>query len=132
MTSYNYRDKQREIRTFCIDRLNEIAEYMGIEDFKDQGLNDIHDFHSQIFNTDYYIIGRYQAKQWMGADAFDMIGDVVEYEKGNFGELCTDLSEPEHVVNMWVYILGEDIIHECHEEVCESLGADDQCALELS
>jgi len=65
----------------------------------------------------------------MGGDAFDMIGDVVEYEKDNFGELCTDLSEPERVLNMWVYIQGEQIIDECFEEVCE--GLDNQCKLEL-
>ena len=122
-----YQDKQREIRTFCIERLQEIADYDTVHDFKRRYTSDLH---SEIFNTDYYIIGRYQAKEWMGADAFDMIGDVVEYEKDNFGELCCDLSEPEHVVNMWTYIQGWDIIQECFEEVCENLS--DQCELELS
>ena len=122
-----YQDKKREIRTFCIERLQEIADYDTVHDFKRRYTSDLH---SEIFNTDYYIIGRYQAKEWMGADAFDMIGDVVEYEKDNFGELCCDLSEPEHVVNMWTYIQGWDIIQECFEEVCENLS--DQCELELS
>tara|TARA_B100000212_G_C27366929_1_gene530734 strand:- start:1230 stop:1625 length:396 start_codon:yes stop_codon:yes gene_type:complete len=128
--SDNYQQKQQEIRDFCIERLEEIAEHMGHEDFKDDSLNEIYDLHHQIFNTDYYIVGTYQAKQWMGADAFDMIGDIQEYEKDHFGEVHTDLSSPESVVNMWVYIQGEQVIHECYEEVCDSLT--NQCKLEMS
>ena len=125
--SFTYQQKKQEIKDFCLERLREIADYCGVQDFKDYYVSDLH---NDIFNTDYYIIGRYQAKQWMGADAFDMIGDVVDYEKDNFGEICCDLSEPEQVVNMWVYIEGWNIIDECYQEVCESLS--DQCELELS
>lgn len=120
-------DKQKEIRDFCIERLKEIAEHMDIQDFRDAYVSDLH---HEIFNTDYYIVGRYQAKEWMGADAFDMIGDVQEYEKANFGEVHTDLSEPEQVVNMWVYVEGWEIIDECYREVYDSL--DNQMELELS
>jgi hypothetical protein len=127
MTTYvTYQQKQKELREFCIERLQEIADY-DTNDFKGRYVSDLH---SDIFNTDYYIIGRYQAKEWMGGDAFDMIGDVVEYEKQHFGEVTTDLSEPESVVNMWVYVQGWELINECFQEVCEAL--DDQCKLELS
>ena len=122
-----YQEKQNEIKTFCLDRLREIAEYMDNQDFRDAYVSDLHD---QIFNQDYYIIGRYQAKEWMGADAFDMIGDVQEYERDNFGEVHTDLSEPESVVNMWVYVQGWEYIHECYETVRDELN--DQCELELA
>jgi len=128
MSTYvTYQEKQKEIKDFCLDRLREIAEYMDNQDFRDAYVSDLH---NDIFNTDYYIVGRYQAKQWMGADAFDMIGDVVEYEKDNFGEICCDLSEPEQVVNMWVYVEGWNIIHECYEIVRDEL--DDQCELDLA
>ena len=90
----------------------------------------IGDLHHEIFNTDYYIVGRYQAKQWMGEHAFDMIGDIQEYENMHFGEIHTDLSEPEQVVNMWAYVEGWQIIDECYQEVYDSL--DDQVKLELS
>ena len=73
-----YQDKKREIKEYCIERLKEIAEHMDTQDFRDAYVSDLH---HEIFNTDYYIVGRYQAKEWMGADAFDMIGDVQEYEK---------------------------------------------------
>jgi hypothetical protein len=128
MSTYvTYQQKRKELREFCIERLQEIADYDTIHDFKRRYVSDLH---SDIFNTDYYIIGRYQAKQWMGGDAFDMIGDVVDYEKDHFGEVTTDLSEPESVVNMWVYVQGWELIDECFQEVCEAL--DDQCKLELS
>ena len=126
-TSFTYQQKKQEIKDFCLDRLREIADYCGADDFRDY---DVSDLHNDIFNTDYYIVGRYQAKQWMGADAFDMIGDVQEYENLHFGECHTDLSEPEHVVNMWTYVQGYEIIDECYEQVCDELS--DQCTLEIS
>ena len=110
-----YQDKKREIKEYCIERLKEIADYCGAEDFKDY---DVSELHKSVFNTDYYIVGRYQAKQWLGADAFDCIGDIQEYENLHFGECHTDLSEPEQVVNMWVYVQGYEIIDECYEDVC--------------
>ena len=42
--------------------------------------------HNEIFNTDYYIIGTYEAKKWLGDQAFDVIGIIKEYEEDNFGE----------------------------------------------
>lgn len=70
------------------------------------------DLHSEIFNSDYYIIGRYQAEQWLikHIGVFNAIGEIQEYEESNFGEVNTDLSESEKVVNMLVYIAGEEIL----------------------
>ena len=125
--SFTYQQKKQEIKDFCLDRLREIAEHMDNQDYRDAYVSDLHD---DIFNRDYYIIGHYQCKQWMGADAFDMIGDVQEYERDNFGEVHTDLSSPESVVNMWVYIQGWEYIHECYETVRDELN--DQCELDVS
>ena len=71
------------------------------------------DLHNEIFNSDYYIIGRYQAEQWLvkHIGVFNAIGEIKEYEESNFGEVNTDLSEPEKVVNMIVYIAGEEILN---------------------
>ena len=70
------------------------------------------DLHNEIFNSDYYIIGRYQAEQWLikHIGVFNAIGEIKEYEESNFGEVNTDLSESEKVVNMIVYIAGEEIL----------------------
>ena len=69
----------------------------------------------------------YETISW--DSAFDMIGDVQEYEQDNFGEVHTDFSSPESVANMWAYVQGWEIIHECYETVRDELN--DQCELEL-
>ena len=69
------------------------------------------DLHHEIFNTDYYIIGTYKAKQWLEDQVFDVINIIKKYENFNFGSVNTDLSDSEKVVNMYVYIVGEQIIY---------------------
>ena len=51
--------------------------------------------------------------------AFDVIEHIREYEEFNFGEVNTDFSSPEKVVNMYAYIIGEEIVHEYLEELEE-------------
>lgn len=72
------------------------------------------DLHNEIFNSDYYIIGRYQAEQWLvkHIGVFNAIYEIKEYEENNFGEVNTDFREPAKVVNMLVYIIGEEILNE--------------------
>jgi hypothetical protein len=94
-------------------KLNEIKEYF--DDYIKEQENDwidenIDDLHYHAFNTDYYIIGTYQATQWLGNEVFNIINFIKEYEMDNFGEVNTDFSSPESVVNMYVYILGESIV----------------------
>lgn len=75
------------------------------------------DLHNEVFNTDYYIIGTYQAKEALKAyDVFDAIDLVQTYEKDNFGEVITDLSNPERLINMVYYIIGEEVVGEITEE----------------
>jgi hypothetical protein len=70
------------------------------------------DLHHHAFNADYYIIGYARAKDWLGDEVFNAIQFIKEYEEGNFGEVFTDFSNPEKVVNMYVYILGEEIVEQ--------------------
>ena len=101
--------KRAEIEKFLNDRVKEIKEYDKNEL---QKLIKDSELHNEIFNTDYYIIGTYEAKQWLSDKAFDIIGIIQEYEIDNFGEVTTELDNPEKVVNMYVYIVGEDLINE--------------------
>jgi hypothetical protein len=103
--------RQQEIQDHLDDWLQETADYNGIDWIQDN----IDDLHHECFNTDYYIIGRYQAEQWLGNNAFQVINTIKEYEQDNFGEVSTDFSDPEKVVNMYVYIIGELIIHDAVE-----------------
>jgi len=100
--------KQEEIKQYLEDRVKELKEYDKKE--LNQLIKD-GDLHNEIFNTDYYIIGTYEAKKWLGAFAFEAIEKIQEYENDNFGEVSTDLSDPEQVVNMYVYIIGEQLIY---------------------
>ena len=91
------------------------------DELKDTVLTDLHNYegtiigelHHEFFNTDYYIIGRYQAEEWLKShnlSPFEAIGIIKDYEQDNFGEVTTDISEVENVVNMLVYIIGEEVI----------------------
>jgi len=83
-----------------------------------QGLDNVNagvyacDLHNELFNTDYFIIGYYQAEQWLikNVGIFAAIEEIKEYEKDNFGEVTTDLSSSEKVVNMYAYIKGEELL----------------------
>ena len=71
------------------------------------------DLHHEVFNTDYYIIGTYKAKEALKEyDVWEAIEKVQTYEKNNFGEVYTDLSNPEKIVNMLYYIIGEEVLFE--------------------
>ena len=71
------------------------------------------ELHNEVFNTNYYIIGTYQAKEALKEyDVFDAIEKVQTYEKDNFGEVYTDLSDPEKLINMLFYIIGEEVLYE--------------------
>ncbi len=76
------------------------------------------DLHNEIFNTDYYIIGTYEAKKALEEyGVFDALEKIQEYEKDTFGEINTDLSDPEKVVNMLYYIIGEEELFKLVEDV---------------
>jgi len=73
------------------------------------------DLHHELFNTDYFIIGYYQAEEWLknNPGIFAAINEIKEYEQDNFGQVTTDLSSSEKVVNMYAYIKGEEILADC-------------------
>lgn len=74
------------------------------------------DLHNEVFNTDYYIIGTYKAKEALKQyDVFKAIEKVKDYEELNFGEVTTDISDPEKLANMLYYIIGYDVISDMYE-----------------
>ena len=96
---YKYEEIKAHFENFINDSNN-----------KDVVENNLDDLHHEIFNTDYYIIGRYEATKWLGDQVFNIINIIKEYENDNFGSVNTDFSEVEKVVNMYVYIIGEEIV----------------------
>ena len=71
------------------------------------------DWHFHAFNEDHYLIGYYNCEEWLkkhDVSAFKAINEIVEYEQDNFGEVSTKFDNAESVVNMFVYIKGEEIL----------------------
>ena len=99
--------KYDEIKSHFEDFLNNNLDYL-----KENETDYLDDLHHMAFNEDYYIIGTYQAKQWLGDQVFNVIDIIKQYEQDNFGEVNTDLSEPEKVVNMYAYIVGEYVVND--------------------
>jgi hypothetical protein len=96
--------------------MREEARERIIEYLKDGYTGYYCDLHNEVFNTDYYIIGTYQAKKALEEyDIFEAIERVQTYEKENFGEVYTDLSDPEKLINMLFYIIGEEVLWEMLE-----------------
>ena len=76
------------------------------------------ELHNEVFNTDYYIIGTYKAEKALEEyGVFEAIRTVQEYEQSNFGESYTELSNPEKLVNMLYYIIGEEVLSEMMHDV---------------
>ena len=98
-----YKQKQ-DVKDYIIDQL---ASDVGL----DQHISDLHHY---LLNEDYFIIGYYQAEQWLKKDngsIFEAIEHIKDYEQSNFGQVSTDLSSSENVANMLAYILGEEILY---------------------
>lgn len=106
-----------------------------MEDSDGQDYNDFDELFNACFNADEYIIGTYKAAQALNDfkpnedldpvntnslpdGAFGAIGLIQQYEEDNFGEVDTDLSNPEKVASMVAYIRGESLF----DEVLDDLG----------
>jgi hypothetical protein len=84
----------------------------------------VSDLHNELFNTDYWVIGYYNAEKEIlkHCSAFRAIEIIKQYEELHFGECNTSLSNEEAVCNMLTYILGEqalnrlDIVNNCWDK----------------
>ena len=95
--------------------MTELQEYtiQGLKDLKGQEPWGC-DIHYKLFNEDHYLIGYYNCEQWIkthNLNVFDIIREVKFYEIEMFGEFLTDVSNSEKLVNMYVYIKGEEILN---------------------
>jgi L-rhamnose mutarotase len=67
------------------------------------------EWHFYCFNEDYYIIGYFQAEEWLkrhDMGEFESAGICQEWEKEMFGEIQKVYDNAESVVNMLAYIYG--------------------------
>jgi len=72
------------------------------------------EIHNVVFNQDYFIIGYYQAEQWLINESrnytFEVLGYVLEQEKEMFGEIQTIFDNAETLVNHYAYWLGYEVV----------------------
>ena len=95
---------------------NELLSHV-IDTIKDQELAEFDELHFHAFNEDHYIIGYYNAEQWLerhGVTAWEAIGAVLDWEAEVFGEthLTSEDINAEKIVNLYVYIKGEELLSE--------------------
>lgn len=104
---------EKEVYELVLDYLENEVYYGNLE--KDSLGDEIEEseLHHELFNTDYYIIGIYEAKKALEEyGVFEAIEEIKEYEIDLFNEVYTDFSKPEKVANMLWYIIGEKVISE--------------------
>ena len=84
-------------------------------DYINENKNDYsEELHYHLFNQDHYIIGYYQAQEWLdhhGISVFEALETIRKYEDFHFGE-CKSYKNAEETVNMLVYIYGEQLLTE--------------------
>ena len=105
----NLQTIKTELNQYIEDRLSEYDSPTLVKLTRDNEL------HHELFNTDYYIIGYYQCEQWLkehNISVFEGIEFVQDYERENFGsEAVKTYDNAEKLVNMIVYIVGEELIY---------------------
>jgi len=85
------------------------------------------DWHHEAFNADYYIIGYYNAEQWLkkhGVGAFEAIADCIEWEQSMFGEVTLKPCDvnAEKIANLYAYIKGEELLNDLNaDDIAELL-----------
>ena len=110
-----------DVRTYIIDQLKDDRDWLERQDKATGNHVDAAYWHdmeegsempNHLLNNNYFIIGTYKAKQWLGTYVLNAIEKISTYEKDNFGEVYTDLTDPEKIANMLSYILGEELLSE--------------------
>ena len=93
-----------------------------MQNAEDYSADDFDELFGYMFNSDYYIIGTYEASKALETykndekldgyttdldGVFGAIELVKQYESDQFGDVSTPLDNPEQVANMVEYIRGE-------------------------
>ena len=68
-----------------------------------------------MFNNDYYVIGYYNASQWLklhNIGELEGVNICNDYEMEHFGEIQTTYDNTETLVNHLIYWYGLDLCNE--------------------
>jgi len=102
-----------------------LLQYLEDNDLTIKEVIEDEDLHSKVFNEDHYIIGYYNAEQWLinehGTNyTFEVLSYVQEQEREQLGEVETTFDNAETLVNHYAYWLGYEVIAEIQEELINS------------
>lgn len=107
-TYYKYDEIKQELLNYVEDNNLILAD----------ALND-YDLHFNVYNSDYFIIGYYNAEQWLIQDnrnyTFEVLSYVQEQEEINLGTI-EKIDNAERLVNLYAYWLGYEVIAELQAE----------------
>ena len=93
----------REIRNLIKDEIKDM-----IMDYKDvYGC----DLAYEMYNNDYYIIGTYEAKQFL-KEYFDDMTECLEQYQEEFGETYPDITNPEKLATLLALFVAQDVLYE--------------------
>lgn len=78
------------------------------------------DWHHLAFNEDYYIIGYFNAEQWLkkhDVSAWEAIETIIKWEKDVFGEVTLKIEDinSERIVNLYIYVVSEQVVYDIQE-----------------
>jgi len=109
-----------EIEYYKYDEIkNELLDYVENNNLTlSEALQD-DDLHYKVYNSDYFIIGYYNAEQWLIEDdrnhTFDVLEYVQEQQEEMFGTI-EKITDAERLVNLYAYWLGYEVIAELQAE----------------
>lgn len=81
------------------------------------------DLAHEMYNQDYYIIGTYQAKEFL-KENFDEMIEALEYYKDNFGDQYPDVTDVEKLATYTVLVIAEQVIGEASDDCKEDIWND--------
>ena len=100
---------REELTSYILERQEEAKKYDSVLT------------HFNLFNEDYYMIGYWNASEWLkkhDLDVFEAIDEVKEYQNDIMGEFNPDsIENAEILVNNLVYQYGEEICNEMEIEI---------------
>ena len=76
------------------------------------------DLHNEVFNTEMYTNDEDEATEILDSlGSYSVIGEIVKYEQGNFGQVSADkYNNPCWVLSMFWYIVGQEAMTELFED----------------
>ena len=93
----------RKIRNLIKDEIKDM-----IMDYKDvYGC----DLAYEMYNNDYYIIGTYEAKQFL-KEYFDDMTECLEQHEEEFGEQYPNITNPEKLATLLALFVAQDVLCE--------------------